>query len=277
MLTRELSEMDRLIVSRLHDIRSIPFGVVVHIPRSGTIPAALIATHMARPLASVEEYRRGLVSTRKTEANVPLDRILLVDDSIRTGKQMLKNIALIKRDKPRTKIYTLSVYATRHSREIEPTIVLAEHDDSDYVYPWFAWKSKRIEGCAVDMDGVLCRDCTRDEDDDGERYAQFLAGAQVKFHTPHKIGAIITSRLERYRPQTEDWLARNGYQYGELIMGPWATKAERRGNVEPWKASVFRERPEWLYIESDDRAARAIAEMSGKHTWSVEMQMGYPR
>lgn len=277
MLTRELAEMDRLIVSRLHDIRSIPFGVVVHIPRSGTIPASLIATHMARPLASVEEYRRGLVSTRKTEPNVPLDRILLVDDSIRTGKQMLKNIALIKRDKPRTKIYTLSAYSTVYPRILQPDIVLAEHAESDYVYPWFMWKSKRIEGCAVDMDGVLCRDCTRDEDDDGERYAQFLERAEVKFWSPYQIGAVVTSRLEKYRPQTETWLARNGYQYGALIMGPWADNAQRRGQAEAWKASVFRARPEWLYIESDDRAARAIAEMSGKRTWSVEMQMGYPR
>ena len=41
------------------------------------------------------------------------------------------------------------------------------------------------------------------------------------------IYAIITARLEKYRPWTEDWLRQHGITYDNLVMGPWVDKEER--------------------------------------------------
>lgn len=275
MLTTTVEHLDRIIVDNLHKIRSIPFDVVVHIPRSGTIPASLIATYLCKPLASVEEYVRDIINTRKSDCK-RTDRILLVDDSIRTGKQMIKFVDQIKKQKPNTIIYTLAAYSTKYPREIEPTLKLYEHDEVMYIYPWFMWKTERIEQCAVDMDGVLCRDCLPSEDDDGENYLSFIKNANLKFKPlKHKIGAIVTSRLEKYRPQTMDWLSRNGIAYGQLIMGPWETKEERKGKQAFYKSDFYKNSPYQLFIESSEKEAKEIRRLSQKPVWCVDEGRAY--
>ena len=84
--TPTYGEMERRIVENLHRIRALGAGVVVHIPRSGTAPAGMIATYLPAPLASVEEYCAGMLSDRKCG---PFDRnrVILVDDCINQGKQ----------------------------------------------------------------------------------------------------------------------------------------------------------------------------------------------
>jgi orotate phosphoribosyltransferase len=274
MLTRSLRELDLLIVKNLHRVRKIPFDVVVHLPRSGTIPASLIATYLKKPFASVEEYLAGIIYTRKSEYR-DFERILLVDDSIRTGKQMQAAIDRIKAMKPNCTIYTLAVFSTKVERKLHPTLILSEHPELLYIYPWFMWKTKHISQCAVDMDGVLCRDCEPHEDDDGQEYEKFLELADVKFHTEFTIGAIVTSRLEKYRPQTEAWLKRHGFKYDQLLMGKWATKQERKGLAAAWKAKMYIHLNKQLFIESSEREAKEIARITGKPVWCIDTQEAY--
>lgn len=274
MLTHDLNHLNLLIVKHLHKIRAIPFDVVVHIPRSGTIPASLIATYLSKPFASVDEFCNRIVNTRKGEFET-LHRILLVDDSIRTGKQMAQNINKILQYRSDAEIRTLAVYSTKYERQLKPTLHLHEHEECDYIYPWFMWKTKRIGQCAVDMDGVFCRDCEREEDDDGENYQKFLETAAPRFKTRFPIGAIVTSRLEKYRAQTERWLKQHGLEYGELIMGPWCSKDERRGKQAAWKAEIFKNSKFLLFIESSEKEAIDIARISGKPVWCTDTQRRY--
>lgn len=282
MLTRNVTHLDRLIVKNLHRIRSIPADVVVHCPRSGTIPASLIATYLCKPFASVEEYCSGIVNTRKSYYT-DLNSILLVDDSIATGKQMSEFIAQIKAAKPDVKIYTLAVYSYRGANpSIKPTLILETHNDPDYIYTWFMFKTFRLNHCAVDMDGVLCRDVVEGEDDDngeytGEQYAKFLEGADLKFKPfdylqgRDVMGAIVTGRMEKYRPQTEAWLKKHDIKYNKLIMCPVKTKEERRAlNPAKWKASIY-SRPEYkLFIESSEKEAKEIANISRKPVFCID-------
>jgi hypoxanthine phosphoribosyltransferase len=274
MLTRSLSEMDRLIVEALPRIRQLPFDVIVHLPRSGTIPASLMATYLRKPLASLDEYIMGVISTRKCDSDATA-RALLVDDSIRSGVQMTAALDRIMTEKPGAQVCTLAVFSTEVERDFQPDLVLASHEERTYIYPWFMWKTGRIKYCAVDMDGVLCRDCLPHEDDDGEEYLKFLETAEPKFLTSHTIGAIVTSRLKKYRPQTEAWLSKHGVSYKKLIMGPWESKEERRGKASIWKAKKFKSSDLELFVESDDRTARIIKDISGKPVWSVERMECY--
>lgn len=281
MITRNVLHLDRLIVKNLHKIRAIPFDVVVHCPRSGTLPASIIATYLCKPFASVDEYCAGMINTRKSEYKT-LNRILLVDDSIATGKQMADFIRKIKAAVPGTAIYTLAVYSPSNARyTLNPTLVLEVHQSQDYVYSWFMWKTGRLKSCAVDMDGVLCRDCTREEDDDGEKYLKFIQTAEPKFkpfeYLPNHnvIGAIVTSRLEKYRPQTEKWLKDNGYFYKKLIMGAWGSKEERRGKQAAYKAGVYKSPEFKLFIESSESEAREIARITNKPVFCVDTSEEY--
>lgn len=277
MLTRNVAQLDKLIVKNLHSIRAIPADVIVHCPRSGTIPAALIATYLYKPFCSVDEYCAGIINTRKSEYT-DLNKILLVDDSICTGKQMEGFIERIKSARPGVVINTLAVYRTDNSNHsFSPDMILETHKAGDgYIYTWFMWKTGRLRKCAVDMDGVLCRDCLPHEDDDGPEYLKFLSSAELKFkpaeYLPNNdiIGAIVTSRLEKYRPQTEAWLKKHNIKYKKLIMGPWKNKEDRRGKQAIWKAGVYK-RPEYkLFIESSEKEARDIARFSGKPVFCVD-------
>jgi uncharacterized HAD superfamily protein len=278
MYVNNIAHLDKIIVDNIHKIRAIPFDVVVHIPRSGTIPASIIATYLCKPLASVEEYCQRNIITRKSDVskNKDLRRILLVDDSIRTGKQMEKHVQIIKSSRPETKIYTLAAYDTEYDRQIHTTLSLSKHSDDMYIYPWFMWKTERIELCAVDMDGVLCRDCTKEEDDDGEKYLNFVKTAELKFKPlKHEIGAIVTSRLSKYRKETEEWLERNGIKYRELIMGGWKSNEDRKGNQAAFKAAYYKNSPLQLFVESSAREAADIHRLSGKSVYCIDSQQAF--
>jgi uncharacterized HAD superfamily protein len=119
----------------------------------------------------------------------------------------------------------------------------------------------------MDIDGLLCVEPTPEENDDGNRYEQFLRQA-YPFHIPTvPVATLVSSRLEKYRAQTEDWLGRHGVQYGELCLLDLPSAAERRrlqAHV-PFKAAVYRSKSSAsLFLESDLAQAEAIAQRSGK-------------
>lgn len=281
MWTPTYGEMERLIVANLHRIRALGSGVIVHLPRSGTAPAGMIATYLPAPLASVEEYCSYSVSDRKCP---PFDhnRVILVDDCINQGKQASEAIMRIKAANPEAEITLLAIFDSARAGKVRkfqhPLLTLARHESAehrDYLYPYYIWKSPRLSHCAVDFDGVLCRDATRDEDDDGENYMRFLSEAEPKFlPMGYEIGAIVTARCDKYRTQTGAWLARHGVKYRALHMGPWSGKAERAGgsNAAKWKAEVYSRMGAniSLFIESSASQAREIATLSGKPVFNVE-------
>lgn len=273
-----LDHLHKLIVDNAHRIRRLNFDVVVHIPRSGTLPAALIATYFCKPLQSVDEFCiNAPVNPRKSEYK-QTQTILLVDDSVRTGVQMHDAAQRIKDARPDVAIKGFCVYdnqAGAESRAFHPAMSLLRHNSAPYFTPWFLWKTSWVSEVAFDMDGVLCRDCSEKENDDGPLYREFLEIAELKFKPLAKknisLGAIVTGRLEKYRPQTVDWLHRHGIKYHRLIMCPAKDPAERKA-MEPakWKGAVYRDAPYTLFVESSAKEAPVIASVSKKSVYCVD-------
>lgn len=293
-------EMERLIVANLHRIRALGAGVIVHLPRSGTAPAGMIATYLPAPLASVDEYCAGMIPDRKCP---PFDRdnVILVDDCINKGKQAAAAIERVRKANPAANVTLVAIYDCARqgaSRKFPfKFISFAAHDagdDGNYLYPYYIWKSHRLRHVAVDFDGVLCRDAMKKEDDDGPNYQRFLKGVEPKFlplnqiatrvkdkHGKRRIefvdpviGAIVTARCVKYRSETEAWLEKHGIRYGALHMGPWSGKVERAGGgkAAKWKAEVYAGMgPEIrLFIESSETQSAEIHAITGKPVFSVE-------
>jgi uncharacterized HAD superfamily protein len=119
----------------------------------------------------------------------------------------------------------------------------------------------------LDIDGVLCLDPTREQNDDGPAYDRFLTDACPNLIPSVPVGTLVTSRLERYRRQTEDWLAAAGVEFDELYMLDLPSAAERRRLKAhaPFKAEVYAaKRDSILFLESDESQASEISRMSGK-------------
>ena len=90
----------------------------------------------------------------------------------------------------------------------------------------------------------------------------------------NEVGHFVTSRLEKYRPQTEAWLKQHGFKYGQLHMLDMKTAEERRaaGAHADFKAKIYMDTWAGLFIESSSRQALEIAQKTGKPVFCTDEQ-----
>lgn len=76
--------------------------IIIGIPRSGIVPAFMIATLQNKPLSTMDSFLAGIIERRGTTRHsgfIPkmdqIRKILIVDDSIQSGKSMSRAKKLI--------------------------------------------------------------------------------------------------------------------------------------------------------------------------------------
>ena len=107
-----------------------------------------------------------------------------------------------------------AVYVT--SESVESVDVYARKMEFPRVFEWNLFHHPRqMLETWLDMDGVLCRDPTPEENDDGDRYLDFIRNARPLFLPSVPVRGVVTSRLEKYRAATEGWLQRHKVKFGE--------------------------------------------------------------
>jgi uncharacterized HAD superfamily protein/hypoxanthine phosphoribosyltransferase len=275
---RSLADLNDAIITNIHRLpRDI--DLVVGIPRSGLLAANLLSLISNIPMTDMDSflqkrvYSSGTSSKRTARLDRGIDemgRILVLDDSIKSGDSLRRARAQIDAAGIQGNIYYAAVYGLD-----------ASHPDADMVFEQvknpriFQWNFMHhisLEKACVDIDGVLCVDPTREENDDGEAYRRFLSEAVPLHTTSRKIGWLVTSRLEKYRDLTETWLKNQGIEYNELIMLDLPSKEERqRLSVHgSFKADFYRTANSSLFIESEERQAVVIAQKSGKPVLCIE-------
>lgn len=269
---RSVADLSRAIATNLHRIDRSKFDIIVGIPRSGMIPASIIATSLQLPLADIHGFREGIASGPSGARVAPGRRVLLVDDSCNKGRAMARAVATIRGQAKQ--ITRLCVYGPYQVDPKDVIDIALEDCHGPRIFGWNLWKHIRLPRWGFDFDGVFCRDPEKAENDDGPRYGEFLNGAEPLFLPKRPIGHIVTGRLEKYRAETEDWLRRHGVQFEGLHMMPFATKAERMaaGNRGGWKAGVVRELGVEMFIESCPKQAGIIAREAGVPVWCTRTQ-----
>ncbi len=268
---------------------SLPRDVdlVVGIPRSGMLAATMLALHLHLPLADLDGLLAGRVlgGGRRMEGAAPEDvvatarRILVVDDSTNRGGAMKEAQARVAAEP------SLAGRVVWGAPYVAPGAAegLVDHWYEKVPQPRaFEWNilhhSGLVDAC-MDIDGVLCRDPLDDENDDGPAYTGFLRDVPPRLVPASEVGWLVTSRLERYRPETEEWLARHGIRYRELVMHA-ATSAEQRRRERSHathKAAVYTRTRAWLFIESDLDQAVEIADAAKRPVYCTGTRtMVYP-
>ena len=251
--------------------------LVVGIPRSGLLAATLVALWLDLPLTDVEGFAEGrliAVGTTRRRGAHDLDvgavrHALVVDDSVYQGRALRAARERLSAARPDTRTTYAAVYGVRRAPDADLVLQVVPHPR---VFEWNLMHHPVLERACVDIDGVLCADPTAQENDDGPAYREFLATARPLARPTRKIASLVTSRLERYRPETEAWLAANGVDYRELVMLDLPDAATRRaqGAHGTFKAEVYRARDAELFVESECRQARQIAATSGKDVLCLE-------
>ncbi|WP_417539888.1 phosphoribosyltransferase family protein [Marinobacter sp.] len=263
---------------------SCDIDLVVGIPRSGMLVASIIALKQNLPLTDLysflrnDDLKKGNTRTYKhAELVKPQDakRILLVDDSISSAKSMFAAQEQVKAVY-KGGVVTMAVFAERHNRHLVD--IYLELVEQPRVFEWNIMHHEFLKHACLDIDGVLCVDPDMEQNDDGPRYRDFLACTRPLFIPSVKVAHLVTSRLEKYRAETEEWLKRNGVEYGTLHMLDLPTAEERRrlGIHSRFKAEVYtKQLLTRLFVESEEKQAIEIMKLSGKPVYCIETNEMY--
>lgn len=275
---RSVATLNRDIVRWIEQLAT-KYDLIVGVPRSGLLVGNLLALHLNLPLTDVSglidgRYLAGgarCTSSDGETLSIPNStRVLVVDDSVFSGRQL----SLVRERLASVKLpYYINFGAVYVAPNQESSVdEYYEVVEMPRLFEWNILNHDFLKRACVDIDGVLCRDPREEENDDGDRYREFLENVPARVVPKFRIHKLVTCRLERYRNLTEVWLQRNGIEYDELVMWDLPDKAARlaAGSHGLYKAKVFAESAATLFIESSLEQALEIERQTGKYVFCVE-------
>jgi orotate phosphoribosyltransferase len=277
MKYRSVADLDEDVVEWLQQLPR-DLELIVGIPRSGLLVASLLALHLNLPMTDVE----GLIEGRILRPGPRLShdvtglldqprQVLVVDDSVLRGRQLEKVKERIRAARLPHAIRYGALYpapGSQHHADFFFEVIETPRcfEWNLMHHPWVMSKT------CMDIDGVLCRDPSPAENDDGPEYRRFLRSTDRRYLPTVPVRWLITARLEKYRTLTEEWLKTNRVEYGELIMMDYPDMATRRAAnaYASFKAELYRSTGALLFVESSATLAAEIARLSGKSVFCVD-------
>ncbi|WP_269236461.1 phosphoribosyltransferase family protein [Flavobacterium flavigenum] len=273
MYYRNVKDLNNIILKRLSIIPR-DLDLIVGVPRSGMLPANLLALYLNKPYTDIHSFLNGHIYKAGARSQFfdisEFKNILVVDDSIASGAAMVEVKESLKHLDDKFNIKYCAVY-----------VIPGKEKMVDYFFEivplprYFQWNilnHTTLEKACFDIDGVLCADPLPEQNDDGEKYTDFILNAPPLFIPGSKIGTIVTSRLEKYRKETETWLAANNIKYNELVMLdlPNMEARQRANNHGGHKAKAYLSKPYVLFIESEYHQAVEINRLTKKPVLCTE-------
>jgi hypothetical protein len=219
---------------------------IVGVPRSGMIPAAIIASKIHRPLFTIRDWQvvpaGGGFRIGWNENTGDGGRWLFVDDTLHNGSTFAR-------------LEAEGVPIGQHLTAVVYTLDPAQSDLHHAVLPtphlleWNLLNAPYGECLATDFDGILCHNPPR------QGVPKFVARRAP-------LRAIISSRPETEREASEAWLAWHGMRYQSLRLWP-GSEVDRFdiAQVAVWKATEVSAVKAEFYIESEPDLADAIRKL----------------
>ena len=270
---RNITDLNNIILKKLSIIPR-DFDLIVGVPRSGMLPANLLSLYLNRPYTDIHSFLNGHIYKAGARSQFfdisEFKKILVVDDSIASGSAMVEVRESLKHLESKFDIKYCAVY-----------IIAGKEKMVDYFFEivplprYFQWNilnHTTLEKACFDIDGVLCADPLPDQNDDGPKYIDFILNAPPLFIPGSKIGTVVTSRLEKYRKETETWLKANNIKYNDLVMLdlPDMAARQRANNHGDHKAKAYMSKPYVLFVESEYHQAVEINRLSKKPVLCTE-------
>ena len=243
--------------------RKLPeIDAVIGVPRSGMLPASMLATLINKPLGSINPdgsmvlFKGGTrdtnhrISTRYTPS-----RLLILDDSCDTGRTLHD----LRGNLVGFKTYFAAVYSSGKEDYRPKDLLYSRVLSQPRMFAWNFMNHGLLTEACVDIDGVLCDDPPEDLDE-GPKYHEFITTVKPIVKPKFKVKYLVTGRLEGWRPQTVQWLVDNGIQYEELIMFNSDVRRELR-NHGVFKRDFYKSSGCKIFIESSEHQAKIISEV----------------
>jgi uncharacterized HAD superfamily protein/hypoxanthine phosphoribosyltransferase len=273
MYYRNITDLNNIILKKLSLIpRDI--DLIVGVPRSGMLPANLLALYLNRPYTDIHSFLNGHIYKAGARGQFfdskEFRKILVVDDSVGSGKAMMEVKNDLKDISSDFDIKYCCIYMMPGKEKMVDYYF--EIVPLPRYFQWNILNHTSLEKACFDIDGVLCVDPAPEQNDDGPKYIDFILNAQPLYIPGSMIGTIVTSRLEKYRKETEDWLKRNNVKYKELVMLDLPDMAARQkaNSHAPHKAKTYMSKPYVLFFESEMYQAREINRITKKPVLCTE-------
>lgn len=273
MYYRNIANMNEVILKRLN-ILPRDFDLIVGVPRSGMLPANLIALYLSKPFTDIHSFRNGHIY-KSGERGQFIDvkefkKILIVDDSIASGSAMIKAKDLVSEVSSDFEISYCAIYVVPGKEKLVDYYF--EAVPLPRYFQWNILNHTDLEKACFDIDGVLCVDPEVEQNDDGPKYNDFILNAEPLYIPRSNIGTLVTSRLEKYRSETETWLAKNNVKYKNLVMLdlPDMYARQKANNHAIHKANTYKMSEYKLFIESSLSQAIEINRITGKPVFCTE-------
>lgn len=272
---RDFNTINALLFNSLNKIPQ-NINLIVGMPRSGMIIAEQLGEFLNKPVISVFElvgdtdYRK-LSNHSLAPQKLPdiIDTILLVDDAVGSGETMEMTKEYIRSKKPNINFVTFCVFVEPFSTS---KVDIYCEVLRDQFLPWSIIKRSGPVAC-FDIDGVLCEDVPKTENDDGEKYKKFISNSRPLYIPDRQIHTIVSGRLEKYRKITENWLNSHNIKYRRLVLLNLPNNLERgKINVGEYKAKVYNQSGCLVFIESDLNEAKTIKQITGKPVFCTKIQ-----
>lgn len=255
--------------------------VIVGIPRSGMITAYALSLYLNLPVVDLSSFLEnrwvGHGMTRKVNHRVeqPLSakKIMLVDDSYCSGRSLNEALEKVHQIYKGDVVTCAAIVTPEAISKVDLSFMKA---GIPRVFEWNVFHHSIMSSTCLDFDGVLCVDPTNEENDDGEKYRRFLRTAAPLFIPTVELGYIVSSRLEKYREETECWLQAYGIKYKGLYLLNLPSKEERIQTQAHHKHKIdaYLKTGASLFVESNLEQAQLIATATGKPVLCTEtMQM----
>jgi uncharacterized HAD superfamily protein/hypoxanthine phosphoribosyltransferase len=274
---RSLSDLSRTIVENLF---RLPYDIdlVVGVPRSGLLAANIIALQMNIPVMDLESFLIGrdaqvgrtVAPTMKVSTHGNWKKVIIIDDSIASGESLKEVQAKVQSYDLSCEIIYGVIYGIRSF--YDNVDIVFEVVENPRIFEWNMMRHSIIRDACFDIDGVLCHDPLLTDNDDGNKYMRFLLSARPLYKTHIPVRHLVTSRLEKYRAQTEEWLRQHGIEYEKLWMLDLPSAEERRrlNAHATFKAKIYNETKALIFVESEDDQASDIARISNLPVLSIE-------
>lgn len=280
---RNIEHMNATIRASLQTLPWPP-EVVAGVHKSGMLAATQFASYFNVPVVSLRQlweadwvYAGARTHLEEQDSFLAVSRrVLVVEDSVGSGGTVKKEFAMLQANARAVHEYHfLAVYGV--DKIAAGFNQILEVCPSPRMFEWNWMNNTRLRRTVLDIDGVLCKDPPVNEDKNPKVYQDYVADATPLLIPDVPVMALATSRLERFRPETVDWLKKVGVQYGTLHMAPFntATARRRHGNWKT-KADVYAKlRKAILMIESSDEQALMIYRGTKKLVLAIESGIMY--
>ena len=239
---KQLVEDCNAFAERLKD-----FDVIVGVARSGILPAMLIAQRLNKRFGvydgQISILNGGDRDTGRT------NKIVILDDSIDTGN----TYETIRRK------YNYQFVAL-YTNEEKGGIITHRVVPQPRMFEWNYMNHGMLRNSCLDIDGVINRDCRRDEE-----YDEFFRTVTPWYIPKVEIHSFVTGRLESSRQVTEDYLKKYGIKYKNLYMRP-----SKDIDCEDFKADIYKKSNCDLFIESSVFQAEKIAQLTKRPVLCTE-------